>query len=401
MNPNKASYESLSQIPFLSDREISLIIAERKKRPFSSIRDLASRIGLLPFETTYLSNIFYFGNSYTFSAICTIDTSYYFRMSLFSKNLPVVLLWKHQNSIHFMNAVHTHYFSVYQGYVLPVFRGGLTEFYGIIRRKDGFKIDTTYNFGFSTKYFLIFHTPYENISRFYIMKSFSILYIRGNSLVKEAYTFSYTSEGLYIETGSLNKKPVFYISSFRRIGKNVAFFDIYSRYTTQRIYGGHIYSRYSVGKSLSIKTYASYKHTFSGYLRLSLAFHLRIPGKPLFFNAGVKKNYYNNTRVYLSTGKYGKNYIYFSLTKSIGSSSYLLRYSLGVHGVTLSYALSEGQEKYIFLDDTKSGYFLGTLVSRFKLGYRFSFKNVTLSLYYIRNSGKNIFRTQIRGRFSY
>ncbi len=400
MNPNRASYESLSQIPFLSDREISLIIAERKKRPFRSIGDLASRIGLLPFETTYLSNIFYFGNSYTFSTMCTIDTSYYFRMGLFSKNLPVVVLWKHQNSIYFMNAVHTHYFSVYQGYVLPVFRGGLTEFYSIIRRKDGFKMDTSYNFGFSTKYFLIFHTPYENISRFYI-KSFSILYIRGNSLVKKAYTLSYTSEGLYIEAGSLNKRPVFYISFLKKISKNVAFFDIYSKYTTQRIYGGHIYSRHSAGKFLSIKTYASYKHTFSGYLRLSLTFHLRIPGKPLFFNAGVKKTYSNNTRLYFSTGKYGKNYIYFSLIKPIGSSSYLLRYSLGVHGFTLSYALSEGQEKYIFLDDTKNGYFLGTLVNRFKIGYRFSFKTITISLYYIRNSEKNFFRTQIRGRFSY
>ena len=400
LNPNTASYEALSQIPFLSDREIGLIMIERKKKPFKSIEDLSNRIGLLPFETAYLSNVFYFNHTHTLYASLTIDTSVSYRVSVFLKDMPMASIWKYENKTLFMNAVHTRYFSIYQGYIFPVFRGGLTEYYGVIRRKDGLKRDTTYNFGLTAKHFLLFHTPHKNLFKIYY-GPFALMFINGTSSIKSAYTFSLAHKGLYIEAGQFNNHPVFYFSTGENRGRNTTFFDIYSKYTDYRIYGGHIYSRYTISKYTSIKTYASYKHTYRGFMRFSTTLHFHLLQKHAFFNIGLKKTYYDKTRIYLSTGKYGRNYTYFSIVKTIGSPSYLLRYSMGIYGLSISYIISQGDEEYIFLDDVKDGYFLGSIKNRLKIGYRFSYKGFRIATYYIKNADQNLLRLRIQGRLSY
>ncbi len=400
INPNTASYEELSQIPFLSDREIELIMRERRDKPFRSIDDLSQRIGLLPFETTYLNNIFYFNHQHTFYAYCVIDTSFYYRASLFLKNRPVASIWKQENRTLFMSAVHTAYFSLYQGYVLPVFKGGLSEPSTVIRRKNGLKMDTTYNFGIMSKNFIFFHTPYNNLLKIY-SSPYSFFLARGEGPIKELYTVSLDSRCTYIETGFINKKAVFYLAGYRKSGKNTTFLDIYSRYIDYRIYGGHIYSRHKIGKYYSIKTYASYKHTHSGLMRFSTTLQFHLPQKHVFLNIGFKKTYSNSTRVYISSGKYGKNYAYLSITKSLGSPSYLMRYSMGFYGLSLSYIISAGNEEYVFLDDTKDGYFLGSIKNRLKVGYRMDIKGIKAKVYYIVNQGETLLQFRLQGRFSY
>ncbi len=402
INPNTASYEDLARIPFLSDREISLIITERQKSPFKSLDDMSHRIGLLPFETAYLDNIFYFRKHHNVHFYFRLDSTISYKISAYAKNKPIFAIWNRDNSTYFMNAVHTQYVSFYQGYITPFFKGGLFEQSSFARRRDGLKRDTIYNIGFIGEYLLFFHSPEQNLMRA-SYKTLAIIYRQSKDTAENnAFTFSVRHNNMFARLGVIGEMPVFYASILKEKSSYTAFADVYSKYySSYRVYGAHIYSRRTLSKRLSIKTSAAYKHTYKGYMRLSTTLHLHIPEFSVFCNTGIKKTYYDRTRFYISAGRYGRNYVYVSLTKTLKTPSYLIRYSMSAHGLFISYILSVGDEEYLFLDDTGDGYFLGTLTERLRIGYRAGYKSIHVKITYEKDRQGYTLRLQAYGRISY
>ena len=60
VNPNTADESELRQIPYLSDDEVTLIILERKEKPFLDFRDFMGRMGIERYRAPALRNCLYF-----------------------------------------------------------------------------------------------------------------------------------------------------------------------------------------------------------------------------------------------------------------------------------------------------------------------------------------------------
>ncbi len=382
INPNTATYEDLSQIPFLSDREISLILTMRQQKPFLSTHDLATRIGLFPFESEYLKDIFYFGKDYSLKFKFSYDTTFHILADYLFSGYPILSLWENNSKIYFMSSVRSKYITLMQGYIEPVFRGGLLTDYSYIPRKNGIRRDTSYNFILSMGNILFFNSPHCIATRilfkgleFKALSDSSKRHIRG-------YSLTIRGKSSFIEGGIKEKNPVFYTSFNQGYRGTRVFCDIYSKYTNHRIYGSHLYARTGLIKNLSLKIYGSYRHSFYTSMRLSVTMQYKIPEKRTCVNVGIKKLYSSNARLYTSVGVWGKNYMYFSLTKEIGTPSYMLRYSAGYHNFSIQYIVSSNDADYIFLDSGTGTYYMGKIREKFGIGYRLKFKNYTLRVEY-------------------
>ncbi len=375
-----------------------MILSMRERKPFVSVYDLSKRVGLFPFETEYLKDILYFGKKYSLKFRVSYDTTSYFLLDYLYSGHPVVSLWEKRNRIYFMNSVTTRNLTFMQGYVRPVFKGGILENYPYTPGKSGIKRDTFYNFILSTYNFLLFNSPYSLLARIRVKNAELRFLSDSTKRHVKGFAGGIEDKRYMIEGGIKDKKVVFYTSFSKYFDSGKVFWDVYSKYTDTRIYGAHLYARMKLTKNVNLKIYGSYRHSSYTSMRFSLTGQYKIPERRVHMNLGVKKLYSGNARLYLSSGIWGRNYMYFSLTKEIGTPSYMLRYSVGLYNLSFQYILSSGDADYIFLDSEKGTYYMGKIREKFRLKYRLRFKNYTLRMEY-ETGDINLMRISLYGRF--
>lgn len=399
INPNTATYDELSSIPFLSEHEISLILTMRKVKPFVSIHDLAEKVGLFPFETEYLKDILYFGKEYSLKFKFSYDSLLTYSLNYLYSGHSILSIWKTRDKTYFMSSVRTPYITIMQGYITPVFQGGVLQNYSYTPRKSGIKRDTSYNFLLLSRNILFFNTPYSILLKTKI-KNIEIKMLSDSTKrhIKGVSTGTKTNS-FFIEGGIKDKKPVFYVSLKHTTEPAKVFVDIYSKYTSYyRTYGAHIYSRTQLLPKLNLKIYGAYRYSYNGAgMRTSTTLQYKEPLKRFHLNVGIKKLYSSNTRIYSSVGVWGKTYMYFSLTKELNSPSYMLRYSAGFSNFSIQYLLSSNDADYVFLDSGTGTYFMGKIREKFKLRYRIRIKELTFKAEYETGDTK-VIRLTLSGR---
>ena len=397
INPNTATSWELGRIPFLSVQEISMILTMRKEKPFTSTDDLARRIGLLPFEADFLRDVLYFGKKYNLWFYISYDTTLHYITNYLFDGKPIFSIWEHHKKTYFMNAVRTRYITLMQGYISPIFKGALLDNNYYVPRRDGIRRDTSYNFLLLSRYLSFLYSP----KYMYLRSTFKgmVLETVSDSTKRHINGVLYGIERrpLSLKIGIKDKYPVFYTSLGHTSSYARTFYDIYSKYTDHRIYGAHLFMRTKIFKNLSLKTYGSYRHSYSSSLRFSLISQYKFPKYHTYLNLGIKKLYTSCARVYLSMGMWGKNYMYFSIAKDIGTRSYMLRYAIGLYNLSLEYMLSSNDADYIFLDETEGTYFMGRTKEKLRLRYRVRLKNYTVKIEYEKGE-KDYLRVCAQGR---